>query len=296
MKLIWKYLRKYKLECVIAPLFKLLEACFDLCVPLVVASIVDGGIEAGDVGYIWRMFGLLILLSVVGLSCTLVAQFFAARAAVGSAASLRHDLFAHLQGYSHEQTDSLGVSAMITRMTSDTNQIQTGINLTLRLLLRSPVIVFGAMIMAFLVKPSLAWIFVAVIPLLSVVVFTIILAGIPLYKRIQSRLDGVTAKTRETLRGVRVVRAFGLQEREVEQFKDVNYAQTALQNFTGRITALMNPLTFILVNGGIVALVWFGSRQFGLPEGVTQGELIALVSATFGIGANKIHVTASQIE
>ena len=278
MKLIWRYLRKYKLECVVAPLFKLLEACFDLCVPLVVASIVDGGIEAGDVGYIWRMFGLLILLSVVGLSCTLVAQFFAARAAVGSAASLRHDLFAHLQGYSHEQTDSLGVSAMITRMTSDTNQIQTGINLTLRLLLRSPVIVFGAMIMAFLVKPSLAWIFVAVIPLLSVVVFTIILAGIPLYKRIQSRLDGVTAKTRETLRGVRVVRAFGLQEREVEQFKQVNYAQTALQNFTGRITALMNPLTFILVNGGIVALVWFGSRQFGLPEGVTQGELIALVS------------------
>ncbi len=278
MKLIWRYLRKYKLECVVAPLFKLLEACFDLCVPLVVASIVDGGIEAGDVGYIWRMFGLLVLISVVGLSCTLVAQFFAARAAVGSAASLRHDLFAHLQGFSHEQTDSLGVSAMITRMTSDTNQIQTGINLTLRLLLRSPVIVFGAMIMAFLVKPDLAWIFVAVIPLLSVVVFTVILAGIPLYKRIQSRLDGVTAKTRETLRGVRVVRAFGLQEREVEQFKDVNYAQTALQNFTGRITALMNPLTFILVNGGIVALVWFGSRQFGLPEGVTQGELIALVS------------------
>ena len=278
MKLIWKYLRKYKLECVVAPLFKLLEACFDLCVPLVVASIVDGGIEAGDVGYIWRMFGLLVLLSVVGLSCTLVAQFFAARAAVGSAASLRHDLFSHLQGYSHEQTDSLGVSAMITRMTSDTNQIQTGINLTLRLLLRSPVIVFGAMIMAFIVKPDLAWIFVAVIPLLSVVVFTVILTGIPLYKRIQSRLDGVTAKTRETLRGVRVVRAFGLQQRETEQFKEVNYAQTALQNFTGRITALMNPLTFILVNGGIVALVWFGSKQFGLPEGVTQGELIALVS------------------
>ena len=278
MKLIWRYLRKYKLECVVAPLFKLLEACFDLCVPLVVASIVDGGIEAGNTGYIWRMFGLLILLGVVGLSCTLVAQYFAARAAVGSAASLRHDLFAHLQKFSHEQTDSLGVSAMITRMTSDTNQIQTGINLTLRLLLRSPVIVFGAMIMAFLVKPSLAWIFVAVIPLLSIVVFTVILTGIPLYKRIQSRLDGVTAKTRETLRGVRVVRAFGLQGREIEQFKQVNYAQTALQNFTGKITALMNPLTFILVNGGIVALVWFGSKQFGLPDGVTQGELIALVS------------------
>ncbi|MBQ7378101.1 MAG: ABC transporter ATP-binding protein [Clostridia bacterium] len=278
MKLIWQYLRKYKLECVIAPLFKLLEACFDLCVPLVVASIVDGGIEAGNVGYIWRMFGLLILLSVVGLSCTLVAQYFSARAAVGSAKALRHDLFAHLQKFSHEQTDSLGVPAMITRMTSDTNQIQTGINLTLRLLLRSPVIVFGAMIMAFCVKPSLAWIFVAVIPLLSVVVFTVILAGIPLYKRIQSRLDGVTAKTRETLRGVRAVRAFGLQEREIDEFGKVNRAQTALQNFTGRITALMNPLTFILVNGGIVALVWFGSRQFGLPDGVTQGELIALVS------------------
>jgi len=278
MKLIWKYLRKYKLECVIAPLFKLLEACFDLCVPLVVASIVDGGIQAGNTGYIWRMFGLLLLLSVVGLSCTLVAQYFSARAAVGSATSLRHDLFAHLQSFSHEQTDALGVPAMITRMTSDVNQIQTGINLTLRLLLRSPVIVFGAMILAFCVKPDLAWIFVAVIPLLSVVVFTIILTGIPLYKRIQSRLDGVTAKTRETLRGVRVVRAFGLQEREIEGFKEVNYAQTALQNFTGRITALMNPLTFILVNGAIVALVWFGSRRFGLPDGVTQGELIALVS------------------
>ena len=278
MKLIWHYLRKYKMECVIAPLFKLLEACFDLCVPLVVASIVDGGIEAGDVGYIWRMFGLLVLLSVVGLSCTLVAQYFSARAAVGSAKALRHDLFAHLQSFSHEQTDSLGVSAMITRMTSDTNQIQTGINLTLRLLLRSPVIVFGAMIMAFLVKPNLAWIFVAVIPLLSIVVFTVILTGIPLYKRIQSRLDGVTAKTRETLRGVRVVRAFGLQEREIEEFGKVNRAQTALQNFTGRITALMNPLTFILVNGGIAALVWFGSKSFGLPDGVTQGELIALVS------------------
>ena len=278
MKLIWLYLQKYKKECVIAPLFKLLEACFDLCVPLVVAAIIDQGIKSGDVGYVWRTFGLLILLGVVGLSCTLVAQYFAARAAVGSAASLRHDLFAHLQGFSHEQTDTLGVSAMITRMTSDVNQIQTGINLALRLLLRSPIIVFGAMIMAFIVKPGLAWIFVAVIPLLSVVVFTIILAGIPLYKGIQSRLDKVTGKTRETLRGVRVVRAFGLQEQEKSEFSALNRAQTDLQNFTGKITALMNPLTFILVNGGIVALVWFGSRRFGLPEGVTQGELIALVS------------------
>ncbi len=278
MKLIWRYLRKYKLECVVAPLFKLLEACFDLCVPLVVAAIVDNGIKTGDVGYVWRTFGLLILLSVVGLSCTLVAQFFAARAAVGSAAALRHDLFAHLQGYSHEQTDTLGTAAMITRMTSDTQQIQTGINLTLRLLLRSPIIVFGAMIMAFLVKPGLAWIFVAVIPLLAIVVFTIILAGIPLYRGIQTRLDHVTGKTRENLQGVRVVRAFGLQEQEKSEFSALNRAQTDLQNFTGKITALMNPLTFVLVNGGIAALVWFGSQQFGLPEGVTQGELIALVS------------------
>ena len=278
MKLIWRYLRKYKLECVVAPLFKLLEACFDLCVPLVVAAIVDNGIKTGDVGYVWRTFGLLILLSVVGLSCTLVAQFFAARAAVGSAAALRHDLFAHRQGYSHEQTDTLGTAAMITRMTSDTQQIQTGINLTLRLLLRSPIIVFGAMIMAFLVKPGLAWIFVAVIPLLAIVVFTIILAGIPLYRGIQTRLDHVTGKTRENLQGVRVVRAFGLQEQEKSEFSALNRAQTDLQNLTGKITALMNPLTFVLVNGGIAALVWFGSQQFGLPEGVTQGELIALVS------------------
>ena len=224
------------------------------------------------------MFGLLVLLAAVGLSCTLVAQFFAARAAVGSTASLRHDLFAHLQGFSHEQTDKMGTAAMITRMTSDTTQIQTGINLTLRLLLRSPVIVFGAMIMAFAVKPSLAWIFAVIIPLLSVVVFTVILAGIPLYKKVQAKLDAVTGKTRETLKGVRVVRAFSMQEREVEEFSEVNRAQTALQNFTGRVTALMNPLTFILVNGGIVALVWLGSLQFGLPDGVTRGELIALVS------------------
>ena len=278
MKLIWHYLRKYKKECVVAPLFKLLEACFDLLVPLVVAAVIDVGIETGNAGYVWRMFGLLVLLAAVGLSCTLVAQYFAARAAVGSAASLRHDLFAHLQGFSHEQTDTLGTAAMITRMTSDTNQIQTGINLTLRLLLRSPIIVFGAMIMAFFVKPSLAWIFAVVIPLLSVVVFTIILAGIPLYKRVQARLDAVTGKTRENLRGVRVVRAFSLQEREIEEFGKVNRAQTALQNFVGRITAMMNPLTFILVNGGMVAIVWLGSLQFGLPEGVTRGELIALVS------------------
>ncbi|MBO7296867.1 MAG: ABC transporter ATP-binding protein, partial [Clostridia bacterium] len=278
MKLIWHYLRKYKKECVVAPLFKLLEACFDLCVPLVVAAIVDKGIASGDTSYVWRMFGLLVLLAAVGLSCTLVAQYFAARAAVGSAAKLRHDLFAHLQGFSHEQTDKMGTAAMVTRMTSDTNQIQTGINLALRLLLRSPVIVFGAMIMAFFVKPSLAWIFAVIIPLLSLVVFTIILAGIPLYKKVQARLDAVTGKTRETLRGVRVVRAFSMQQREVEEFREINRAQTALQNFVGRITAMMNPLTFILVNGGIVALVWFGSMQFGLPEGVSRGELIALVS------------------
>ena len=278
MKLIWQYLRKYKKECVIAPLFKLLEACFDLLVPLVVAAVIDTGIERGDTAYVWRMFGLLVLLAAVGLSCTLVAQYFAARAAVGSATALRHDLFAHLQGFSHQQTDTLGTAAMITRMTSDSNQIQTGINLALRLLLRSPIIVFGAMIMAFLVKPSIAWIFTVVIPLLSVVVFSIILAGIPLYKRVQARLDAVTGKTRENLRGVRVVRAFSLQEREIEEFGEVNRAQTALQNFVGRITAMMNPLTFILVNGGIVAIVWLGSLQFGLPEGVTRGELIALVS------------------
>ena len=278
MKLILHYLQKYKKECVVAPLFKLLEACFDLCVPLVVAAIVDKGIASGDTPYVWRMFGLLVLLAAVGLSCTLVAQYFAARAAVGSAAKLRHDLFAHLQTFSHEQTDKMGTAAMITRMTSDTNQIQSGINLALRLLLRSPIIVFGAMIMAFFVKPSLAWIFAVIIPLLSVVVFTIILAGIPLYKKVQAKLDAVTGKTRETLKGVRVVRAFSMQEREVEEFSEVNRAQTALQNFTGRVTALMNPLTFILVNGGIVALVWFGAQQFGLPEGVTRGELIALVS------------------
>ena len=278
MKKVLSCLKGYGRDSVLGPLLKFVEAFFELLVPIVVAAMIDNGIGEENKRYIIICIAILVVLATVGVIVSITAQRFSARAAVGCATNLRRELFSHLGGLSFSEIDELGTSTMITRMTSDVNQIQTGVNMTLRLLLRSPIIVFGAMIMAFFVKPSLAWIFAVVIPLLSVVVFTIILAGIPLYKRVQARLDAVTGKTRENLRGVRVVRAFSLQEREIEEFGKVNRAQTALQNFVGRITAMMNPLTFILVNGGMVAIVWLGSLQFGLPEGVTRGELIALVS------------------
>ena len=275
MKPIWRFLRKYKLECVMAPLFKLLEACFDLLVPIVVKSIMDIGIKNRDTSYV--LYGCLILvaLGIIGLLCAIVAQFFAARAAVGTSAGMRRELFAHLSRLSYTESDKLGRASMITRMTSDINQVQNGVNLTLRLFLRSPIIVFGSLIMAAVITPVSIPIFSGVIAVLAVIVFTIILAGIPLYKRVQSRLDRVTGKTRQTLTGARVVRAFNKQESEISEFAEANNAHTDVQNFTGKISALMNPLTYVVVNVGIILILYVSSAEIQIG-GMTQGDLFAL--------------------
>ncbi|MBQ8407404.1 MAG: ABC transporter ATP-binding protein [Clostridia bacterium] len=275
MKAILKYLKNYKLECVMAPLFKLLEACFDLLVPIVVKLIMDVGIKNGDRGYVIKGCLVLVALGIVGLTCAIIAQYFAARAAVGTATGLRHTLFAHLQRLSYSNADKLGKSSMITRMTSDVNQVQSGVNMFLRLFLRSPIIVFGAMIMAFVIDKKVAMTFVAVIPVLAIVVFTIILAGIPLFKSVQGKLDRVTSLTRENLGGVRVIRAFNKEESEIEAFRAANHEHTASQRFVGKITALMNPLTYVIVNIGIIAIVYLSSAQIDAGD-MTQGDLFAM--------------------
>ena len=272
MKIFLRFLKEYPRESVLAPLFKLLEACFDLCVPLVVAAMIDRGIGTGDKGFLWKMTLLLVLLAFVGLACSVTAQYFASKAAVGTATRLRRELFAHMQAFTYAQTDRVGTASMITRMTSDINQLQTGINITLRLLLRSPIIVFGAVAMAFTVSVHLAWIFVGVVPLLALVVFGVMLGTIPLYRKVQSRLDRVTAATRENLNGARVVRAFCKEEAEIRRFDGINRAQTALQERTGRLSALMNPLTYVLVNLAVLLII----RQGGFS--VTQGQVVALVN------------------
>ena len=281
MKIFLRCLGLYPKESVLAPLFKLLEACFDLCVPLVVAAIIDKGIPSesstGDPSFVWLMCGVLVLLAFVGLAWAITAQYFSARAAVGSAARIRHDLFARMQSFTYTQTDRVGTSTMITRMTSDVNQLQTGINITLRLLLRSPIIVFGAMIMAFTIDPLLALIFVAAIPLLALVVFGVMLGGIPLYRKVQNRLDRVTAITRENLTGVRPIRAFRKEAEQTDRFSAANREQTSLQNLAGLLTAVMNPVTYVLVNLAVILLISGGS--FAVDEGrITQGEVVALVN------------------
>ena len=240
MKKLFAYLRPYRKETVISPLFKLLEACFDLMVPLVVKEIVDVGIANGDKPYIVAMCGVLVAFAVIGLSCTLVAQYYAARAATGFGTDLRRDLFAHIQRLSYSETDRQGTSTLITRMTADINQLQSGVNMTLRLFLRSPIIVLGAMIMAFTVNASSALVFVIIIPLLSAVVFTIMIKSIPLFGRVQKNLDAVTSRTRENLTGVRVLRAFRKEDAEVSAFEEVNDAHYRIQNFVGGISALAN--------------------------------------------------------
>ncbi len=275
MKTVLRFLKKYKLECIIAPLFKLLEACFDLLVPLVVQSIIDKGIANGDSSHIIKMCLVLVALGIIGLACAVIAQYFAAKAAVGMATGMRHSLFAHLGRFSYSETDKLGTSSMITRMTSDVNQLQSGVNMTLRLFLRSPIIVFGAMIMAFLVNKDIALVFVVVIPVLAVIVFSIILAGIPLYKKVQQKLDNVTSRTRESLSGVRVIRAFNKESEEIEGFEVANREHTKIQNFTGRITALMNPLTYVVVNLGIIAIIYFSAPEVNSGN-MSQGELVAM--------------------
>ena len=270
-----KNMRDYRKECVLAPLFKMLEALFELFVPLVVADIIDNGIKTGDKQYIFTRAMLMLLLAAVGLLCSVTAQYFSARAAVGFSAKVRYLLFDHVQGLSYSETDKVGTSALLTRLTSDVNQVQTGVNLALRLLLRSPFIVFGSMIMAFTIDTPSAMIFVVTIPLLSVVVFGIMLIGIPLYKKVQTRLDRVLGHTRENLTGVRVIRAFRLEETECTRFDESNREHTRLQRFVGRFSALMNPLTYVIVNFAVIALLYVGALR--IDEGaISQGELVAL--------------------
>lgn len=277
MKKLFIYLKDYKKESVLGPLFKLLEASFELFVPLVMASIIDVGIQNGDRAYILKMCGILILLAVIGLTCSITAQYFAAKAAVGFAAKLRYALFAHIQKFSYSELDQAGTATLITRMTSDVNQVQSGVNLILRLFLRSPFIVFGAMIMAFTIDIKAALIFVVTIPLLSVVVFGIMVISIPLYKKVQSDLDEVLRTTRENLAGSRVIRAFHKEEEEIETFEEKNRLLTEMQLHVGKISALMNPLTYIIINLAIVALIWQGGIRVNTGA-ISQGEVVALIN------------------
>ena len=277
MRSLLKYLKDYKKESILAPVFKMLEASFELFVPLVMAAIIDTGIANHDKGYIFRMGGVLVALGLIGLACSVTAQFFSAKAAVGFATKLRHALFSHIQGLSYAELDTLGTNTLITRMTSDVNQLQSGVNLTLRLLLRSPFIVFGAMIMAFTVDVKAALIFVVAIPLLSIVVFGIMIVSLPLYKKVQAALDKVLGRTRENLEGARVIRAFCKEEQEIEAFSEDNGALLNIQVFVGKISAAMNPLTYIIVNIALVVLLWTGAIR--VDGGIiTQGAVVALVN------------------
>lgn len=277
MKKILIYLKDYKKETILAPLFKMLEASFELFVPLVIAGIIDRGIENKDTNHILRMGGVLILLGIIGLVCSVTAQYFSAKAATGFASRLRGVLFGHIQKLSFSQLDEAGTATLITRMTSDVNQVQSGVNLVLRLFLRSPFIVFGAMIMAFTVDVKAAFIFVVTIPLLSIVVFGIMLVSIPLYKKVQVALDKVLGKTRENLTGIRVIRAFNKEEEEKQDFYEKNEELNRVQVFVGRFSALMNPVTYVIVNGAILFLIWSGALQVEAGA-LQQGEVVALVN------------------
>lgn len=271
------YLKDYKKESILAPLFKMLEASFELLVPLVMAAVIDVGIAGEDRAYIIRMCLVLIALGLIGLVCSITAQYFSAKAAAGFGTGVRHALFAHIQSLTFTEMDEIGSSTLITRMTSDINQTQSGVNLVLRLFLRSPFIVFGAMIMAFTVDVQAALIFVVVIPVLSVIVFGVMLITMPLYRKVQSHLDSVLLATRENLTGVRVIRAFNKEDEERERFERENQALTDAQKFVGRISGLMNPLTYIIVNGGIIALIYVGALRVDIGD-LTQGEVVALIN------------------
>ena len=277
MRQIWMYMKNYKKETVLAPLFKMLEACFELCVPLVIASLTDVGIRNGDKGYAIKMGLVLLLLAAVGFGCSVVAQFFSARAAVGVATKLRHNLFKHIESFSFTEIDKVGTSTLITRMTSDVNQVQSGVNMMLRLFLRSPFIVFGAMIMAFNIDVKSALIFVVTIIVLLIVVFAIILFTIPMYKKVQAALDRVLGITRENLTGARVIRAFGMEDDEIEEYDNRTSLLFKLQVGVGRISALMNPVTLFIINGATIILVWTGAIQVNDGR-LSQGEVIALVN------------------
>lgn len=277
MKKLWIYLKDYKKESVLAPLFKLLEASFELLIPMVVAAIVDHGIGGNDLGYVYRMGGIMVLLGIVGLAAAVTAQYFSAKAAVGFATGLRSALFGHIQSLSYTEIDTVGTSTLITRLTSDVNQIQSGVNMTLRLLLRSPFIVFGAMIMAFTVDVKCALIFLGVIPLLSLVVFGIMLITMPMYKRVQKYLDKVLALTRENLTGIRVIRAFHKEKEEVSEFKKKNEELTGMQLSVGKISGLMNPVTYVIINLGLVLLIYTGALQVDIGK-LSQGQVVALIN------------------
>ena len=272
-----KYLKDYKKESILAPLFKLLEAFFELLVPLVMANIIDRGIADSDMGYIGRMGACLLALALVGLLSSVTAQFFAAKAAVGFSTKLRQALFDHIQGLNFTNIDKVGTSTMITRMTSDINQVQSGVNMVLRLFLRSPIIVFGAMLMAFTIDVKSALIFVVAIPLLAIVVFGIMVWTMPLYKKVQAEFDRVLGVTRENLTGVRVIRAFHKEEEEAGKFQRYTKALADSQVFVGKISAVMNPVTYVIVNGAIIALIYVGAIQVNVGN-LTQGEVIAIIN------------------
>lgn len=277
MRKLLRFLKDYKKESILSPLFKLLEASFELFVPLVMAAIIDTGIGNKDGGFILKMCGILILLALVGLTCSITAQYFAAKAAVGFATKVRHALFDHIQKLSYTEMDTAGTDTMITRMTSDINQAQSGVNMVLRLFLRSPFIVFGAMIMAFTIDVKAALIFVVTIPVLSVVVFGIMVITIPLFRRVQASLDKVLGVTRENLTGSRVIRAFNKEQEEIADFDESNERLTDVQLFVGKISALMNPLTYIIINVALVILIWTGAIQVNIGK-ISQGEVVALVN------------------
>lgn len=271
------YLKEYRLESILGPLFKLLEASFELMIPLVMAKVIDIGIWNQDLSYILRMGGILILLGMIGLACSITAQYFAAKAAAGFGTQLRNDLYAHCNSLSYTELDTIGTATLITRMTSDINQVQSGVNLFLRLFLRSPFIVIGAMVMAFTIDTRAAMVFVVTIPLLSLVVFGIMLISMPLYRKVQKQLDQVLLTAKENLEGVRVVRAFNRQEDEIKQFDESNSLLVRFQVFVGKISALLNPVTFVMINFAILVLIWTGGKRVDAGI-ISQGEVVALVN------------------
>ena len=277
MEYLRPYMKKYKLQCMLAPAFKMLEAAFDLTVPLLVARIIDRGIAVGNTQVILSNFALMLLMALLGLACSFTAQYFAAKAAIGSAAGLRRDLLVHIQSLSFTELDTIGTATLITRMTSDVNQVQNGINMFLRLFLRSPFIVFGAMVLVFTINPQLALVFVGAIAILFVIVFGIMKITNPKYKAVQKNLDGVTAATRENLNGVRVIRAFGREDTQVQEFAAINEKLTHSQLQVGRISAMMNPMTYLVVNAAIIAVLWLGA---GKVEGgvLLRGDLVAMIN------------------
>ena len=277
MKYLLTYFKKFKLESILAPLFKMLEACFDLIVPLVVANMIDIGIRSHDTKYILTRFGILIAMALLGLACSFTAQYFAAKAATGSAKGLRHELLAKIQSLSFTEMDTIGTSTLITRMTSDINQVQNGLNMFLRLFMRSPFIVFGSMIMAFTINTQLALIFLAAIVVLFIIVFGVMLLSNPMYKKVQGKLDAVTEATRENLNGVRVIRAFGREKTQIERFAAANDTLLRSQLRVGHVVSIMNPLTYVVVNGVIILILWLGSQKINAGL-LLSGDVVALIN------------------